>query len=64
MNDKVSNSDIENLAEKIADFHKNAAIISQKDFLDVQSKFNDLSLETDFLKEALDRSSSTIISRA
>lgn len=61
---KVTSSDIRNLAEKIAMFHKNATVIYQKDFLDIQNQFNDLSRERDYLNEHLDKNSTTIISRA
>ena len=64
LNNKVTTSDIQNLAEKIAAFHKNTNIIYQKDFLDVQNKFNDLGEERDYLKENADSNSSNIISRA
>ena len=64
LNNKVTTSDIQNLAEKIAAFHKNTNIIYQKDFLDVQNKFNDLGEEKDYLEENNDTNSSNIISRA
>ena len=35
LNNKVSTSDIQNLAEKIAAFHKNTNIIYEKDFLEI-----------------------------
>ena len=38
-NNKVTTSDIQNLAETIATFHKTKEIVYQKDFLDVQNKF-------------------------
>jgi aminoglycoside phosphotransferase family enzyme len=60
---KVSAQDIINLAKKIAAFHKTAAIIYQKDALDVQEKFNDLAAEKDFL-EAHIAGSHAIISDA
>jgi aminoglycoside phosphotransferase family enzyme len=46
---KVTHSDIFNLAEKIATFHKNTLVIYKKDFLDVQKMFNDLEAESDHL---------------
>ena len=64
LNNKVTTSDIQKLAEKIAAFHKNAIIIYQKDFLDVQNMFNDLVKEKDYLKENSDSDNSNIISRA
>ena len=47
---KVTKSDIQNLAKKIAHFHGNTAIIEQKDVLDIQEKFNDLQAEKKYLK--------------
>ena len=64
LNNKVTTSDIQNLAEKIAAFHKNTNIIYQKDFLDVQNMFNDLGEEKAYLKENYDSNSSIIISCA
>lgn len=64
LNNKVTTSDIQNLAEKIAVFHKNTNIIYEKDFLDVQKKFNDLGEERDYLRENSDIKGSHIISRA
>jgi len=46
---KVTNSDIKNLAKKIALFHGNTIIIHQKDVLDIQEKFNDLEAEKKYL---------------
>jgi len=64
LNNKVFATDIQNLAEKIATFHKNTGIIYEKNFLDVQEKFNDLCVEKDYLQENLNSDSSSIISRA
>lgn len=64
MNNKVTRTDIQNLAERIAIFHKNADIIFQKDILDVQKKFDDLGEESDYLSEHLNANSKTIISNA
>ncbi|QEC69186.1 hypothetical protein FRZ67_18405 [Panacibacter ginsenosidivorans] len=61
---KVTQSDIQHLAEKIASFHKRANIIYEKDILDVQKKFNDLGAEKDYLGEYLNSNSSIIISQA
>ena len=47
---KVTKSDIQNLAKKIARFHENTAIIQQKDVLDIHEKFNDLEAEKKYLK--------------
>ena len=46
---KVTTSDIRNLAKKIALFHRNTAVIHQKDVLDIQEKFNDLEAEKKYL---------------
>lgn len=64
LNNKVTDSGIFNLAEKIAAFHKNARIVYHKDFLDVQRMFNDLEAEGDYLGNRLNISSSGIISHA
>ena len=64
INNQVTQSDIRNLAEKIATFHKNTSIIYQKDFLDVQKLFNDLDGERDYLQKHLKTNSNIIISRA
>ena len=64
VNNKVTSTDIRNLAEKIAAFHKNTDIVYQKNFLDVQEKFNDLSAEKDFLHEYLNKNNYTIICQA
>ena len=61
---QVTNSDIKNLAEKIALFHKRTAVIYNKDFLDVQEKFNDLGAEKEFLEENIGEQSGNIISHA
>ncbi len=50
-NDKVSITDIRNLAERIVDFHKNTTIIYKKNVLDVTEEFNDLVLEKFFLSK-------------
>ena len=64
MNNRVTESHIRNLAERIAIFHKKTDIIFQKDILDVQKKFNDLGEESDYLSEHLNTNSKTIISNA
>lgn len=64
LNNKVTISDIQNLAEKIAAFHKNTSIIYQKDFLDVQNRYSDLGEERDYLRENSDNNNSNIINRA
>ena len=64
MNNKVTRTDIQNLAERIAIFHKKTDIIFQKDILDVQKKFDDLGEESDYLSEQLNSNSRTMISNA
>jgi uncharacterized protein len=65
VSNKVTESDIQKLAEKIASFHKHTNIIYEKDLLDVQKKFKDLGAEKDYLAGNLNvSSSSTIISHA
>ena len=49
LHDQVSRDDIKNLAAKIAKFHKETEIITQKDLLDIQKKFMDLEGEKEFL---------------
>ncbi len=61
---KVTASDIRNLAEIIADFHKNTAIIYKNDLMDLQEKFNDLAAEKQFITENLGPGSGSIISHA
>ena len=64
MNNKVTRMDIQNLAERIAIFHKKTDIIFKKDILDVQKKFDDLGEESDYLSEQLNSNSRTMISNA
>jgi len=61
---KVTESDIKNLAKKIAFFHKYAAIIRKKDFLDIQEKFNDLEAQKEYLAKQLGRKYRSIINHA
>ena len=62
---KVTKSDIQNLAKKIAVFHGNTVIIYQKDVLDIQEKFNDLEAEQEYLAAQSNGSMyTTIISSA
>ena len=51
--DRVTKSDIKNLAEKIANFHHRAEIIYKKDFLKIRQDFNDLEQEKEFLTDQL-----------
>jgi len=64
LQNKVTDSDIKNLAEKIALFHKRTEVIYKKDFLDIQEKFNDLKKEKKFLEENIGLRSSSIIDHA
>lgn len=48
---KVTNDDMQKLAEKIAAFHKNTETLLQKDVLDIPDKFADLAAEAGYLQE-------------
>jgi aminoglycoside phosphotransferase family enzyme len=48
-NNKVTNSEIRNLAEKIAGFHKNTVVIYKKDVLQIRDEFMDLKNEREYL---------------
>ncbi len=61
---KVTQTDIENLAERIAEFHTNTTIINAKNLLDGKEKFNDLALEKEFLKTHICLKSEDMINRA
>jgi aminoglycoside phosphotransferase family enzyme len=61
---KVNGHHIQQLAEKIAFFHKKTSIIYKKDFLDIKEKFNDLETEKEFLVRQLGNKSSDSIKRA
>ncbi len=61
---KVTQTDIKNLAERIAEFHTNTTIINVKNVLDIKEKFNDLALEKEFLKKHIGLQSEDIINRA
>lgn len=64
LENKVTETDIRKLAEKIAFFHKNTDIIYKKNFLDIQEKFNDLGAEKEFFAEQPGTDHSNIISHA
>ncbi len=64
LENKVTDTDIRKLAEKIAFFHKNTDIIYKKDILDIQEEFNDLGAEKEFLTEQLGMNCSNIITHA
>jgi hypothetical protein len=61
---KVTGHNMQQLAEKIAFFHKKAAIIYKKDILDIQEKFNDLEGESAFLGGQLGKKCSDSIKLA
>jgi aminoglycoside phosphotransferase family enzyme len=62
--DKVSASDIKNLAKQITDFHKKARIIYKNDVLDIHEKFKDLGKEKKFISENLGFESGNSIEKA
>src|SRR5689334_21054791 len=64
LNNKVTSTDVQNLAKKIAQFHHQTEIIYQKNFLDVQEKFNDLLSEKNYLKQNLSNESADLIGHA
>lgn len=61
---QVTKSDIKNLAEKIADFHRHTEIIYKKDFLKIKQDFNDLKEEKEFLADQLGSKYGDIIDHA
>lgn len=63
-NNKVTVGDINNLAEKIARFHRSSAIIYEKDISHLQKDFDDLEREKDYLKAHLDSEAAKIITHA
>jgi aminoglycoside phosphotransferase family enzyme len=52
-NNEVSESNIEKLADRIADFHKKATIIYKNAVLDIKEMFNDLGEEKEFISQNL-----------
>ena len=64
LQNKITETDIRTLAEKIAFFHKNTNAIFKKNSLDIQEKFNDLAKEKEFLARQLGNDSSDIISHS
>ena len=64
LQNKVTETDIQNLAEKIASFHANTKIIYDKDIFDIHKKFIDLGGEREYLRDQLNPKSSGIISHA
>ncbi len=63
-NNNVTDNEIKKLADKIATFHKTAIILYQKDFLDIQQKFDDLEAENNYLSEQVTMEDREIISHA
>lgn len=61
---QVTMQHMQQLAEKISAFHKSATPVFNKDYLDIRSKFNDLSAESNFLAEQLTPAVATLISDA
>ncbi len=61
---KVSEQDMVLLAAKVASFHKDTAVISNKNYLDVQEMFNDLASQEDYLAAESGGKSSKCISQA
>ncbi len=64
INGKVTDMDMQKLALKIAVFHRRANIIYQKDFLDVEQKFNDLNKEKEFVRDSISEVCAGIIANA
>ena len=62
--DKVNESDIERLAERLVLFHKSTDIIKEKNVLGIGEKFRDLGLEKEFLSQHLDLDIERIIKDA
>jgi aminoglycoside phosphotransferase family enzyme len=61
---KVSPFEINDLARRIAEFHKTANILFEKNVLSVQEKFNDLGDEMEFLRKNIDADSARTIEQA
>ena len=61
---RVGVSDIKNLAQQIADFHRNTKVIFKKDVFDIKEKFNALSEEKKYLTKNLDENSGKWIDQA
>jgi uncharacterized protein len=62
--DEVTIADIRNLASRIARFHETAIKIFDKDIWGVQTKFNDLAVEKNYLRHHLGSWSCDIIDQA
>jgi uncharacterized protein len=63
-NNKVTHSDMRNLAEKIAGFHKKTVIIYKKDVLQIRDEFDDLKNERTYLRKYLGADSVAVIDQA
>ena len=63
-NNEVTEINIDNLAEKIADFHKRAAIIYDKDLEEIREEFNDLESIKEYVIRELGATYGSIIDRA
>jgi len=63
-NNKVRPIDIENLAKKIADFHKTSPVIHTKDVLTLRGEFNNLTSERDYLSKHCGKEYGEMIDRA
>lgn len=61
---EVTHHDIDQLACKIADFHRATTIIREKDLQDIPDKFADLATEEDFLRMQLPADEAGTINRA
>ena len=61
VDNKVTLADLQNLAKKIADFHKRADIIYRQDLPAIRDEFNDLAKEKDFLGKGLNTNRHKII---
>ncbi|SMO69793.1 hypothetical protein [Solitalea koreensis] len=61
---KVSGSDIQNIAQQIAAFHLNACCIYKKEVRNIQKKFNALAEQKSYLYEHLGAESRDIIDKA
>lgn len=58
---KVTNEDMVQLAEKIADFHRSAQIIIPTNVLDIEDKFRDIGNEANWLAENINQEAATVI---
>lgn len=61
---KINETDIKNLAIKIASFHDSTTVIREKDVMEIKEEFNDLQSERDYLSEHSGNAYGKIIDRA